>query len=200
MKVIEEKDDPQLFRQIEDRNLFAQYDFLRSSVDVNLLHKNFNIGHEIILRLHSYAVVHICDSAGRYRTAGVGINHSNHCPPPPEQVENFMAEYISYLNDNWEKKSAIHLAAYALWRMCWIHPFMEGNGRTSRAICCYVLCMKLGFWVPGRNTILKQIRDLRKPYYDALAEADKSDPRINYFNLGSMEEYLESLLVKQLSE
>jgi hypothetical protein len=60
--------------------------------------------------------------------------------------------------------------------------------------------MKLGLWIPGKNTIPKQIRDNRTPYYNALAEADKSDPRINFYNLTAMETYLESLLVKQLSD
>jgi len=59
--------------------------------------------------------------------------------------------------------------------------------------------MKLGFWVPGSNTIPKQIRLCRQPYYEALAEADKSDPRINFFTLEQMEKYLESLLTIQIT-
>ncbi|MEX1365172.1 MAG: Fic family protein [Nannocystaceae bacterium] len=26
---------------------------------------------------------------------------------------------------------------YTLWRLNWIHPFVEGNGRTARAACYY---------------------------------------------------------------
>jgi hypothetical protein len=28
--------------------------------------------------------------------------------------------------------TAIHLAAYLMWRLNWIHPFADGNGRTAR--------------------------------------------------------------------
>lgn len=199
MKVIEKQIAPALFRQIEDRNLLAQYDLLRTTVEVALTEDNFRVTHEVICRLHYYAVIHICETAGAYRTRGVGIKHSKHAPPAPDKVPEFMDQYVEYLDKNWDTKTALHLAAYALWRMCWIHPFMEGNGRTARALCCLVLCVKLGFWLPGPNTIPKQIRDNRTPYYDALAEGDKSDPRIDFFNLGAMEKYLEELMTKQLS-
>jgi Fic family protein len=199
MNVVDKDKDPVLYRQIEDRNLLAQYDVLKSAVEVALAHDDFLITHEIILRLHQYAVLYICDTPGEYRKRGVQINGSKHAPPPPEKVNGLMDEYVTYLNDNWASKSAVHLAAYAIWRMCWVHPFMEGNGRTSRAICCYVMCMKLGFWIPGVKTIPKQIRDDRDPYYAALSEADQSDARANYFVLDRMEGYLTSLLQTQLS-
>ncbi len=199
MKVIRQEDDAELFRQIEDRNLLAQYDFLRTSVDVALTEPGFRITHELICRLHDYAVVHICDEPGKYRTTrGVGIKHSKHAPPHPDKVQGLMDDFVDYLDKNWDKKTAIFLAAYTLWRLCWIHPFIEGNGRTARAMCCLVLCVKLGFWLPGPNTIPKQIRDNRKPYYDALAEGDSSDPRNDYYNLGMMEKYLEELMTRQL--
>jgi len=198
MKIILEQDDPQLFRQIEDRNLLAQYDLLRTSVEVALTEHGFRVMHDLICRLHYFAVIHICDTAGAYRTKGVGIQHSMHAPPHPDKVQELMNEYVAYLDKNWDTKTALHLAAYALWRMCWIHPFMEGNGRTARAMCCLVLCVKLGFWIPGSHIIPKQIRDNRKPYYDALAEGDKSDPRIDFYNLERMEKYLEELLTKQV--
>lgn len=199
MKVIEEKDDPNLFRQIEDRNLLAQYDLLRTSVDVALTEQSYRVTHDVILRLHYFAVIHICDTPGSYRTRSVGIMNSKHAPPHPELVPGLMDEFIAYLNQHWEAKSAVHLAAFTLWRMCWIHPFMEGNGRTARALCCLVLCVKLGFWLPGPNTIPKQIRGNRSPYYKALAEGDQSDPRIDFYNLDAMEGYLDGLMTKQLS-
>jgi Fic family protein len=47
-----------------------------------------------------------------------------------EQIE-FMCDYV---NDRWAEASAVHLCAYVLWRLNWIHPFGDGNGRTARAI------------------------------------------------------------------
>jgi Fic family protein len=59
-----------------------------------------------------------------------------------------------------------------MWRLNWIHPFYDGNGRTSRAVSYLVLCMRLGYPLPGTNTIPEQIAANKKPYYDALELAD----------------------------
>jgi hypothetical protein len=45
-------------------------------------------------------------------------------------------------SDNWVTKDPLHLSAYVLWRINWIHPFADGNGRTARMlsrermVCC----------------------------------------------------------------
>lgn len=198
MKVIREDDQPEVFRGIQDRNLFAQYDFLHSSVIVALLDPDYRVTQDFIKQLNLYAVVYICDAPGEYRTRGVHIKNSNHRPPLPADVPGHMEEFVKYLEDNWNSKTATHLSAYTLWRLNWIHPFMEGNGRAARAACCLVMCVKLGLWLPGKDTIPKQIRDNRTPYYDALSEGDKSDPRISFYNLETMERYLDGLVRKQL--
>jgi len=199
MKVITVEDDPKMHKVIEDRNLLAQYDLLRTMVEIALTETSVTVSHEIIHRLHYHAVVGICDEPGAYRKRGVGIHHSKHAPPHPDQVVPLMDELIAYLNSNWAAKTAIHLAAFTLWRICWIHPFIEGNGRTARAMCFWVLCVKLRLWVPGKNTIPKQIRENRRPYYAALAEADQSDLRVSFINLGMMEGYLDGLMKTQLA-
>ena len=54
-------------------------------------------------------------------------------------------------------KPPIHLAAYTMWRVNWIHPFAGGNGRTSRAVSNLVLCARLGYRLPGTLTVPEQI-------------------------------------------
>ena len=95
-------------------------------------------------------------------------------------------------------KTALHLAAYTMWRLNWIHPFSDGNGRTSR-ICSYVvLCVKLGYVLPGAKTIPDQIVANRKPYFDALEAADRSWKN-NTVDVSEMEHLLERLLATQLT-
>jgi choline-glycine betaine transporter len=50
-----------------------------------------------------------------------------------EQVDEWMDRFISTVQENWYIWTPTELAAYTLWRMNWIHPFTEGNGRTARA-------------------------------------------------------------------
>lgn len=78
------------------------------------------------------------------------------------------------MNDKWTVKSPIHLAAYVMWRLNWIHPFTDGNGRTSRALSYLVLCIRLKMLLPGRTTIPEQIEKDRTPYYKALEAADEA--------------------------
>jgi Fic family protein len=81
-------------------------------------------------------------------------------------------ELCDYVNDNWESSTPIHLAAYVMWRLNWIHPFADGNGRTSRILSYVVLSIRAGFVLPGSPTIPDQIADNRVPYFDALDAAD----------------------------
>jgi Fic family protein len=103
-----------------------------------------------------------------------------------------------YVNDRWEHSTPIHLAAYLMWRLNWIHPFADGNGRTSRMISYVVLSIRAGAVLPGTPTIPDQIVDNRIPYFDALDAADTAF-RGGVLDVSEMENLLSSLLAKQLA-
>lgn len=103
----------------------------------------------------------------------------------------------SYVNDNWNDRSAIHLAAYLLWRINWIHPFADGNGRTARTVSYLVLNIKLKSLLPGSPTIPDQIASNKQPYYDALEHADDLW-KSGFVGLSKMEEMLDAMLAQQL--
>ena len=113
----------------------------------------------------------------------------------PELVE----ELCDYVNEHWaEPANAIHLASYVMWRLNWIHPFADGNGRTSRITSYVVLSIRAGYVLPGTPTIPDQIVDNRTPYFDALDAAyiAYSEGRID---VSKMEELIGGLLAKQLT-
>lgn len=85
-----------------------------------------------------------------------------------------MEELCDWVNDNWASESALTICAYVMWRLNWVHPFLDGNGRTSRAVSYLVLCAKIGDRLPGALTIPEQIAAGREPYYQALEGADAS--------------------------
>lgn len=99
-------------------------------------------------------------------------------------------DLCEYINDNWSR-SALHLASYALWRLNWIHAFTDGNGRTSRAVSYLILCVRLGYRLPGTTTIPELIAIDRDPYYAALEAADNG-------NFQLLEDLMAALLAKQL--
>jgi Fic family protein len=110
-----------------------------------------------------------------------------------------MDRFISFIHENWYVLTPTQLAAYALWRMLWIHPFIEGNGRTARAISYYLLCARIGRLLPGKTIVPERIRDNRAPYIAALRVADLAWEGGNY-EINDLAIYLGGLLRDQLKE
>jgi fido (protein-threonine AMPylation protein) len=198
---IDKNKNPDQFLFITERNLLRQYEFLQDRVKVALETNDLKIDHPLICQLNFQAVVLLCDSAGQYRNGPIAITNSSHQPPSAADVPGFMEELLSYLSAQWTSGGASHLAAYALWFLNWIHPFEEGNGRTARAACLLIMCLKHQLWLPGKEIIPKQIRENRQPYYEVLRHADehfKSSKRKSV-NVSKTEAYLNDLLAKQLN-
>lgn len=111
------------------------------------------------------------ENAGRYRTVPVLISGSRHIPPQPyqlaERMENFMSRFREM---EAEKVHPVLIAAYLHEVLVRIHPFTDGNGRTSR------LLMNLHLLRNGYTLVnLKGSDEARRIYYDAL-EKSHSDP------------------------
>ena len=68
-----------------------------------------------------------------------------------------MDQFLSVIHENWTTiDHPTLLPAYALWRLNWIHPFIEGNGRTARAACYYLICLRNGGLLPGIKIVPEQ--------------------------------------------
>ncbi len=85
-----------------------------------------------------------------------------------------------------------------LWKLNWIHPFADGNGRTARAVMYVVLSVKLDSLLPGAPTIPEQIAGNKKPYYDALEAADEHLIANEKLDVSRLEEMLDAMLSTQL--
>jgi Fic family protein len=200
MRVIREEDDPAFFRFITDGNLLRQFDYLKTHVTIALRDPTaFRVDHDLIRKLNLYGVDNLCETAGLYRRVPIWIKASPHAPPNWEKVQDYMDAFLAYLEKAWSSASATHLAAYALWRINWVHPFVEGNGRTARALCYFILCVKHKLWLPGTPTIPKLIRANLTPYYRALRDCDRATDERGYIDLSVLEQYLDELLTQQLS-
>jgi fido (protein-threonine AMPylation protein) len=198
---VRERDKPELFKRIQEKNLLRQYDLLENCIEIGL-----EIGIEAfdkyaLWALNYAAVANIAQFGGRFREEPVYVG--NHIPPRFEEVPHLMDLFFSFIHENWTVKGfgdhPTALAAYALWRLNWIHPFVEGNGRTARAACYYLICMKHGALLPGKRIVPERIREDRQPYYDALKAADLAW-HTGHIDVSAMADYLEGLLLGQLTE
>jgi len=84
-----------------------------------------------------------------------------------------------------------------MWRLNWIHPFTDGNGRTSRALSYALLNLKLGYVIPGAPSIPAQIEKDNSHYIKALEMADAAETEGNV-DVSEMEKMIRSMLAKQL--
>ena len=190
--------DPDERARAEVRNGLRQFD-LGMEIVADALAKGagYRLRPSALLALQRAALEGISLYAGNYRPAGIEIQGSRHTPPGAHLVPELVEEMCDYVNDNWAA-TPVHLAAYLMWRLNWIHPFVDGNGRTSRIISYVVLCVRLGFRLPGTKTIPEQIEKDRTPYFRALDEADAAYKR-GKIDVSAMETVIEGLLAKQLT-
>jgi Fic family protein len=190
--------DPDEIARREAENGLHQFtlalDIIRSFVKDK--ERPFKLRAGPILQLHQAALDGLHRLAGTFRNTTVTIQGSRHQPPEPAFVADEVQALCEYINDNWHK-SAVHLAAFVLWKMNWIHPFADGNGRTARAVSYVVLSIKLDSVLPGTPTIPEQIASDKEPYYKALEEADKAWASGNV-DVSVLEELLGGMLAQQL--
>ncbi|HET7486994.1 MAG TPA: Fic family protein [Acidimicrobiales bacterium] len=99
-----------------------------------------------LLRLHErlLARTRLREHAGQIRSVQnwIGGSSFNPCsaafvPPPPEHVEELLADLCAFVND--DELPAVAQAAIAHSQFETIHPFVDGNGRTGRALIHVVL-------------------------------------------------------------
>jgi Fic family protein len=195
---VRENDNPELFAKVQEQNLLRQYDLLLNCIEIGLEKGIESFDKYTLWSLNAAAVANIAQFGGRYREEPIYVG--NHLPPPFKDVSNEMDRFISVIHENWDVLGhPTLLPAYALWRLNWIHPFVEGNGRTARAACYYLICMRQGRLLPGKKIVPERIRENRGRYYAALAEADRHWNEGN-FNVNALAEYLSDLLKGQLTE
>lgn len=192
--------DPDELARIEAENGFEQF---RQALELIKEHvhdeeRPYRLRSSQILALHHAALKGIHTFAGSFRNTPVGIHGSKHEPPPPFQVSEHVEDMCRYVNENWESVSAVHLGAYVLWRLNWIHPFADGNGRTARAISYVVMSVKLNAVLPGSPAIPDLIASDKNPYYGALEAADNRAIAQESNQTELLEAYLSGLLAEQL--
>jgi Fic family protein len=155
-----------------------------------------------LCELHHAGTLFLLADPGCYRNCVVVVKKDDitvHEPPPWHNVKGYIQHFFRDLSSVWTSGDALDVAAYALWRINWVHPFRNGNGRTARAFCYACLCLKLGSWLPGRKTVPDLIMDNRDCYESCLRAADaglsKGDRRPD---LAPMRAFLDDLLQEQM--
>ena len=168
-------------------------DFAKSSIEIS---------ERTIKEIHTL-VLHGINrkNAGSYRSVPVMISGSRHMPPQPDLIEKQMEDFILHFREmETQKTHPVLTAAYLHDELVRIHPFIDGNGRTSR------LLMNLYLLRNGYTIInLKGGNEDKISYYKALeASHVDNDPKafqkfVAEAEKASLERYL-SILGADISQ
>ena len=158
-----------------------------------LMNKNTSLIEREVLSIHNLILRGIHpEDAGRYRKVQVMIKGSAHMPPQPFLVAKEMEDYFIWYETNKKKLHPIVLAAEMHERLVTIHPFIDGNGRTSRLVMNLIL-LQHGYVIAN----IKGDYDSRMRYYQALETAQTQNNKEDFIlfvaqmEKESLERYLE---------
>lgn len=119
------------------------------------------------------------ENAGRYRSVPVLITGSTHIPPQPYLIEKLMEDFIEKFHQM--EKEDVHpvvTAAFLHDELVRIHPFIDGNGRTSR------LLMNLYLLQNGYTIVtLKGDNEQKLTYYKALEKSHTEQKPESFYRL-----------------
>jgi Fic family protein/DNA-binding Xre family transcriptional regulator len=144
-----------------------------------LIERNFQLNEREVLSIHNLILRGIIpEDAGKYRKEQVMIKGSAHMPPQSYLVAKAMEDYFIWFLENKNKLHPIILAAEMHERLVTIHPFTDGNGRTSRLIMNLIL-LQNGYVIAN----IKGDDDSRISYSKALEIAQTSNNKEDFLML-----------------
>lgn len=172
-----------------------QFSFLQSLVDAAMTSNQMFISDTVLKALNFHAIACLHTSAGQYRPCQVTVGE--YIPPPEFQVPGFMETFINTVNREWEQADPVALAAFILWRLNHIHPFINGNGRTARAAAYFGLCVKLGGWLKGTPILPARLK-MNDPEYVAAIKAADQTLASGALDLSALHQLISRLLSEQI--
>ncbi|XP_056602093.1 protein adenylyltransferase FICD [Triplophysa dalaica] len=157
-------------KSLQEQNEVIGVDAAMKYINTTLLSRAKDITVDDILEIHRRVLGYVDPvEAGRFRTTQVFVGH--HIPPHPHDLDKHMQELVQWLNS----EETLHLhpvefSALAHYKLVYVHPFVDGNGRTSRLLMNLIL-MQASY---PPITIRKE---QRAEYYTALDTANEGDVR-----------------------
>lgn len=143
----------------------------------DIVRKDIDISETVIKNLHYIILKSINnENAGIYRSVNVLISGSKHRPSEHFLVEDQMRELISWYNENKTKLHSLELAAVFHHKYTYIHPFIDGNGRSARLLTNLILMRK------GYTICVVKMED-RDEYMNALEKASVNNDYTNFIEI-----------------
>lgn len=142
------------------------------------------------------------DEAGRFRRSDERVrvvdertDREIYVPPPAEGLHNRIASLCAFANQDHSGKNFIHPIVKACvlhFMIGYEHPFVDGNGRTARAIF-YWFTLRHGYRIFEYIPISEKIRKGYARYPEAYLDTELDDGDLTYFILYKLDIIEQSL-------
>lgn len=154
-------------------------------------HQDRPLTTELLLHVHRLMTentLNDVDAAGRFRSndevvVADGITHEVvHRPPSYKEIEPFVHNLCRFFNDE-EGADFIHPLIRGIvihFMVAYVHPFVDGNGRTARALFYWYL-LKHGYRLTPYLSVSRVIARSKKAYEKAFLYTEADDNDIGYF-------------------
>lgn len=134
-------------------------------------------------------------AAGRYRRSDEVIHVADdvtgaplHIPPLAKELPRRMEEMCAFANGDTLSKEFVHPVVRAIVLHFWLghdHPFVDGNGRTARALFYWAMANQ-GYWLCEFISISRILKKSRAQYSRAFLYSETDDNDLTYFLLNQM--------------
>ena len=129
------------------------------------------------------------NAAGRFRNESDDVHVVDqrdgvvlHTPPPANELDARMARLVEFANAR-DEDPFIHPVVKAIlihFMIGYDHPFVDGNGRTARALFYWSMA-RSGYWLTEFLSISTIIRKSRAQYVRAYVYSETDDNDVTYF-------------------
>jgi len=159
--------------------------------------KDESLSKELVFDIHQLVTAKTLDDSsavGRFRTADEKVhvvdmyNEIFHDPPPAIQLEERMAAMCAFANGRMPEHF-VHPVIRAIVLHFWLaydHPFVDGNGRTARALF-YWLMLRHRYWIFEFVSISQIIVKAPAKYARAFLYTETDDNDLTYFIIYHLE-------------
>lgn len=174
-------------RSRSEQMIFNNYTSIRFITE----HKEENLSPELLLHIHSLMTHQTLDSSddeGRFRTSDDIVVRNDitgeivHTPPTYTEIPNFVDELCKFANND-NDDNFIHPIIKAVvihFMVAYVHPFVDGNGRTARALF-YWYMLKKGYWLTEYLSISRVIYKSKASYEKSYLYTESDGGDIGYF-------------------
>jgi Fic family protein len=155
--------------------------YLKVLENIEKYQEQSKITEKIILKLHKDVTKETLENPeheGRYRELQVYVGNRItgkviFMPPPPDEVPDLMREFIDWINSNDSYNlDPVVVAGLSHYEFVRIHPFVDGNGRTARALATLILNQR-DFDIKKFFALDDYYDSDRTAYYSALKSVDQ---------------------------